>query len=165
MVQNRSCMLGTILMLFGLLCSKANAMPETAFRGELDYAAFRRAVDQGASVRIEASPGGTGASAMMLAKTPRLIIDGPCNSACAWAFVRHAHACFTPRATFGFHAAHDPGTGRRLGEATEYWLDLTRPSLRSRLSSLKRSSAIVRITAQSMKKYYPDRVCGSGATG
>ncbi len=84
------------------------------FKGELNYEAFKRAADKGASIRITQSPGGTGAAAMMLGRTKGLVIDGRCQSACAWAFVQNEGACFTKRASFDFHAAHDPGTGRRL---------------------------------------------------
>ena len=55
------------------------------FKGELNYDAFKRASDKGVGIRITQSPGGTGAAAMVLGRAKGLVIDGVCNSACAWA--------------------------------------------------------------------------------
>ena len=145
--------------------AQANPARTVEFRGELDYRAFEAAAAHGASVRITQSPGGTGAAAMMLARVPHLVIDGTCNSACAWAFIRSEASCFTPRAVFGFHGAHDPGTGKRLPAATNYWLDTVRPTLRVRLSRLKMSSAVIRVSARQMLTYYRDRACTHSAKG
>jgi len=134
------------------------------FQGELNYEAFKRASAKGVAIRITNSPGGTGAAAMVLGRAKGLVIDGRCQSACAWAFVQNQSACFTSRASFDFHAAHDPGTGRRLTAATDYWLSTVGPELRSRLSSLRTSSSLVRISAKEMARYYGGRACGaSGA--
>jgi hypothetical protein len=100
---------------------------------------------------------------MALARVKGLVIDGPCNSACAWAFVRNTNACFTLRATFGFHAAHDPGTGRRITAATDYWLSTVGPALRARLSALRTSSAVIKLSAAEMLRYSAGRVCGRPA--
>ena len=129
------------------------------FKGELNYEAFKRAADKGASIRITQSPGGTGAAAMMLGRTKGLVIDGRCQSACAWAFVQNEGACFTKRASFDFHAAHDPGTGRRLQAATDYWLSTVGPELRARLSGLRSSSSLIRVSAKEMARYYGARQC------
>lgn len=131
------------------------------FSGELNYAAFRAAAERGTAVTIKYSPGGTGASALALARIPNVVIDGRCNSACAWSFVRNANACFTARASFGFHAAHDPGTGRRLNAATGYWLQHVRPSLRGKLHALLGTSSLIRVSASQMRRHYGDRVCGA----
>lgn len=131
------------------------------FRGELSYTEFEAAAASHKSVRIKRSPGGTGAAAMMLGRVKQLVIDGPCNSACAWAFVRHANACFTARASFGFHGAHDPGTGRRMPVATNYWLSTVREPLRERLQGLLKSSRVIRLRAKDMRRYYGDRACGA----
>ena len=56
------------------------------FSGELNYATFREAAARNATVTIRYSPGGTGASALALARVRKLVIDGACNSACAWSF-------------------------------------------------------------------------------
>ena len=100
------------------------------FKGMLNYDTFKRAQAQGVGIRITQSPGGTGAAAMVLGRAKGLVIDGKCQSACAWAFVQNKSACFTSRAVFDFHAAHDPGTGRRLTAATDYWLSTVGPALR-----------------------------------
>jgi hypothetical protein len=131
------------------------------FNGQLSYETFSRARAQKKAVRITYSPGGTGAAALQLARVSNVVIDGRCNSACAWAFVRSNSACFTSRVSFGFHAAHDPGTGRRLNAATGYWLDSVRPSLRGRLSGLLRTSSLITLSAKEMRRYYADRVCGA----
>ena len=131
------------------------------FSGQLNYETFERAAAQNKSVRISYSPGGTGAAALALARVNKVIVDGQCNSACAWSFVKNAGACFTPRASFGFHAAHDPGTGRRLNAATGYWLSTVRASLRPRLEGLLSSSSLIRVSASEMRRYYGDRVCGA----
>jgi hypothetical protein len=130
------------------------------YAGRLSYEKLGAAAARGETVTIRYSPGGTGAAAMALARA-NVVVDGTCNSACAWSFVRNDKACFTPRASFGFHAAHDPGTGQRLDAATGYWLALVRPSLRSRLGGLLSSSKLIRISAAELRKHYPDRVCGA----
>lgn len=134
---------------------------EREFRGQLSYETFQRAARRNETVRVTYSPGGTGAAALALARVSNVVIDGACNSACAWAFVRNPGACFTKRASFGFHAAHDPGTGRRLNAATQYWLASVRGSLRGRLDVLLTSSRLVRVSAHEMRQYYGDRACGA----
>ncbi len=131
------------------------------FKGELNYDAFKRASDKGVGIRITQSPGGTGAAAMVLGRAKGLVIDGRCQSACAWAFVQNQSACFTKRASFDFHAAHDPGTGRRLTAATDYWLSTVGPELRARLSGLRTSSSLIRVSAREMAGYYGNRQCGA----
>jgi hypothetical protein len=131
------------------------------FKGELNYDAFKRASDKGVGIRITQSPGGTGAAAMVLGRARGLVIDGRCQSACAWAFVQNQSACFTKRASFDFHAAHDPGTGRRLTAATDYWLSTVGPELRARLSGLRTSSSLIRVSAREMARYYGGRQCGA----
>ena len=110
-------------------------------------------------MRITYSPGGTGAAALALARA-KVVIDGQCNSACAWSFVKNENACFTSRASFGFHAAHDPGSGRRMNAATTYWLSTVRGSLRGRLTPLLETSSLITLSAQQMRAHYGDRVCG-----
>jgi hypothetical protein len=131
------------------------------FQGELSYEAFEAATARNTAIRIKRSPGGTGAAAMMLGRVNGLVIDGRCDSACAWAFVRNPTACFTRRASFGFHAAHDPGTGRRMPTATTYWLGTVRPPLRARLDGLRTSSRVIHLGFNDMRRYYADRVCGA----
>jgi hypothetical protein len=131
------------------------------FRGELNYSTFESAAAKNKGVRIKRSPGGTGAAAMMLGRVKKLVIDGRCDSACAWAFARNPNACFTGRASFGFHGAHDPGTGRRMPVATKYWLGTVRAPLRGRLQGLMTSSRVIRLSSAQMRRYYADRVCGA----
>ena len=65
-----------------------------------------------AEVRIEGSPGGEATSFIHLferlrASHQRVVIDGPCFSACTLVLVivPRSRICVTPRAVFGFHAA------------------------------------------------------------
>jgi len=70
------------------------------------------AVPASAEVRILASPGGqVGPFLQMFAAVgesgERVVIDGPCLSACTLVLmsVPHRRICVTPRAILGFHAA------------------------------------------------------------
>ena len=142
--------------------AEASAAPRNVqHSGELNYTKFRSAAARGETVTIRYSPGGTGASALALARIPKVVVDGVCNSACAWSFVKSRNACFTSRASFGFHAAHDPGTGRRLNAATSYWLQSVRPSLKGRLNGLLSTSRLIRVSAAEMRRHYGDRACGA----
>ena len=132
---------------------------EIVVSGELSLEMAQRARQSGGVIRVTGSPGGSGAAAVELARS-RVIIDGPCNSACAWSFISNQQACFTQRASFGFHAAHDPGTHRRMDAATDYWLAQTRVSLRGQLGGLKTSSRLIIFTAGHMAQHYGDRACG-----
>jgi hypothetical protein len=65
-----------------------------------------------AEVRIEGSPGGEATSFIDFFETlrqshERVVIDGPCFSACTLVLVivPRSRICVTPRAVFGFHAA------------------------------------------------------------
>lgn len=65
-----------------------------------------------AEVRIEGSPGGEATSFIhfferLRASHQRVVIDGPCFSACTLVLViiPRSRICVTPRAVFGFHAA------------------------------------------------------------
>jgi hypothetical protein len=65
-----------------------------------------------ADVRVTNDPGGEITAYLrkfhdMRAAGERLVIDGPCLSACTLftAFIPRDHVCVTPRAVLGFHAA------------------------------------------------------------
>jgi hypothetical protein len=73
-----------------------------------------------ADIRIRSSPGGQiGEFLEMFVAVresgERVIIDGPCLSACTLVLgvVPKDRICVTPRAVFGFHAAWMPTTGGR----------------------------------------------------
>ena len=127
--------------------------------GELKTSVFQDALAHDRRIIVKSSPGGSGASALALARVKSVVIDGPCLSACAWAFVLSEHACFTRRAAFGFHASHDPGTGRRMPEVTRYWLALARPLLRPEIANIETSSKVVPVGLAMMRKHYGDREC------
>lgn len=132
---------------------------ETVITGELDYQALRS--NHGA-IRVASSPGGSGAAALELARADHVVIDGTCNSACAWAFIASQNACFTANARFGFHGAFDPGTGKSMPVATGYWLAQVRGSLRGRLEPLQSSRGVIQLSARQMMQHYGDRACGTG---
>jgi hypothetical protein len=136
---------------------------ETVVSGEIDLASMKRARGQNSVIRITQSPGGSGAGAMELARASGVVVDGTCNSACAWAFVTNPRACFTANASFGFHAAHDPGTGRHMGAATDYWLGQVNGALRSRLDGLRSTSKLITVNANEMARYYRDRACAGNS--
>lgn len=79
-----------------------------------------------AEVRIHSSPGGQiGKFAMLFAMVresgERVVIDGPCLSACTLvlSLVPRSRICVTRRAVLGFHAAWRPGhDGRPLTSAS-----------------------------------------------
>ena len=134
--------------------------------GELKTSVFDDALAHDRRIIVMSSPGGTGASALALSRVKSVVIDGPCLSACAWAFVLSEHACFTRRAAFGFHASHDPGTGRRMLKVTRYWLALARPSLRPEIANIETSSKVIPVGLAMMRKHYGDREChGVGRLG
>jgi hypothetical protein len=114
--------------------------------------------NDGRRVRIKSTPGGSGASAVALARHS-VIIDGPCNSACAWSFVSNERACFTTRASFGFHIASDPGTGRPMPAVTNMWLDQTRGELAEALRVKFKSSSYVQMSGRQVAVHYPERAC------
>jgi hypothetical protein len=73
-----------------------------------------------ADVRITRDPGGEIVSYLnkyreMRATGERLVIDGPCLSACTLftALIPRDHVCVTPRAVLGFHAASYYDDARR----------------------------------------------------
>jgi hypothetical protein len=114
--------------------------------------------DDEAEIRVIQSPGGSGAAAMALARHP-VKVDGPCNSACAWSFVINERACFTAKASFGFHAAYDPGTGTTMPTVTAYWIDQATPSLSELIANRIGKTGIVTLSAIQMKAHYPERAC------
>ena len=134
--------------------------------GELKTSVFEDALAHDRWIIVKYSPGGSGASALALSRVKSVVIDGPCKSACAWAFLLSEHACFTRRAAFGFHASHDPGTGNPMPEVTRYWLAITRPGLRPAIQKIETSSRVIPVALSMMRQHYGDRECrGAGRRG
>ena len=83
------------------------------------------AMPASAEVRILASPGGQVGPFLRLFETvrasgERVVIDGPCLSACTLVLMSlpRSRICVTPRAIFGFHAATSRDfLGRHVHEA------------------------------------------------
>src|ERR1700716_3520127 len=75
-----------------------------------------------ATVRIKADPGGQIGPylenlAVLRSSGERVIIDGPCLSACTMVLgvIPKDRICVTPKARLGFHAAWHPGENGRQG--------------------------------------------------
>jgi len=87
-----------------------------------------------ATVRIRADSGGQIGPylenlAALRSSGERVIIDGPCLSACTMLLgvIPHSRICVTPRARLGFHAAwHPAGHGQQVTsrEATQLLMDI-----------------------------------------
>jgi hypothetical protein len=65
----------------------------------------------------------------------RVIIDGPCNSACTlWFSLPPSQICVTPRAVFGFHSAMDSVTGMPAPKWNEALMSAYPPHVRNLIS-------------------------------
>jgi hypothetical protein len=94
-----------------------------------------------AAVRIKADPGGQIGPylenlALLRSSGERVIIDGPCLSACTMVLgvIPRNRICVTPRARLGFHAAWHPGeNGRPVTSraATQLLMDIYPEDVRS----------------------------------
>jgi len=103
-------------------------------------AALMMSTAQGA-VRIKADPGGQIGPYLenlvaLRGSGERVIIDGPCLSACTMLLgvIPHERICVTPRARLGFHAAwHPGGNGQQVTsrEATQLLMDIYPENVRS----------------------------------
>jgi hypothetical protein len=93
------------------------------------------------AVRIVADPGGQIGPylenlAALRNSGERVIIDGPCLSACTMVLgvIPHERICVTPRAKLGFHAAWNPGDNGRpvmSKAATQLLMDIYPERVRS----------------------------------
>ena len=96
---------------------------------------------QSAAVRIVSDPGGQIGPylenlAALRNSGERVIIDGPCLSACTMVLgvIPHERICVTPRARLGFHAAWNPGDNGRpvmSKAATQLLMDIYPERVRS----------------------------------
>jgi hypothetical protein len=94
-----------------------------------------------AAVRIKADPGGQIGPylenlAALRSSGERVIIDGPCLSACTMLLgvIPRNRICVTPRARLGFHAAWHPGENDRpitSRAATQLLMDIYPENVRS----------------------------------
>ena len=94
-----------------------------------------------AALRIKADPGGQIGPylenlAALRSSGERVIIDGPCLSACTMVLgvIPRNRICVTPRARLGFHAAWHPGeNGRPITSraATQLLMDIYPENVRS----------------------------------
>ena len=97
-----------------------------------------------AAVRIKADPGGQIGPYLenlvaLRSSGERVIIDGPCLSACTMVLgvIPHERICVTPRARLGFHAAWKPdGNGRPVTSlvATKLLMDIYPDNVRGWLA-------------------------------
>ena len=112
----------------------------------------------GRKIIVRGTPGGRLGSAHVFRRAPGLIIDGQCDSSCALGFVMNPRACFTHRASFGFHGV--ASNGYLSPRATAWALGKIRASLRRRIAGTLHAGGIARISSHEMRRYYPDRRCG-----
>lgn len=81
---------------------------------------------------VKNSPGGEltsfqAAARQAKASGRRVVIDGPCYSACAiFADMARSRVCVTPRARFGFHQGYV--VGQRLGSSSYYLMGRFKPT-------------------------------------
>jgi hypothetical protein len=97
-----------------------------------------------AAIRIQASNGGRIGDYLVIfdrmrATGEKIIIDGPCLSACTLVLsvIPTERICVTPRAVLGFHAAWKPdrrGRPLRHAEATQLMLETYPPPVRQWIS-------------------------------
>jgi hypothetical protein len=106
-------MTGAIIATIGRVASVASACLTLSMPAEAD-------------VRILASPGGTVGSfldffALVRASGERVVIDGPCLSACTLVLstLPQDRICVTRRAAFGFHGARSVGASGHLDAEPE----------------------------------------------
>lgn len=125
------------------------------FSGYMGHAQVSRLY--GRRIIVRGTSGGRLGAAHVFRRAPALIIDGRCDSACALGFVMNRRACFTARASFGFHGVASNGT--LSPHATAWALGKLRNSLRRRVASTMYAGGVARISSHEMARYYPDRRC------
>ena len=152
----------SIIFAATLVAVSGPAGAQEPFSGFMTIDGAKRAAQTGLIIRR--SNGGQIGAAYELRRARMLIIDGPCYSACAWAFVENRRACFTPRASFAFHAVSGGTRGHNTFQTT--WLvHGLRPSLRSRVAHALKSGGLAHFSARQMRLHYPDRDCSRYARG
>lgn len=152
----------SIIFAATLISVSGPARAQESFTGFMTIDGAKRAAHTGLIIRR--SNGGQIGAAYELRRARVLIIDGPCYSACAWAFVENKRACFTPRASFAFHAVSGSTRGQNTFQTT--WLvHGLRPSLRSRVAHVLKSGGLAHFSARQMRLHYPDRDCSRYARG
>lgn len=88
----------------------------------------------------------------------RVVIDGPCYSACAWMFTSHRNVCWTERAQFAFHRPSKPDGSTDYFTGT--WMAaFVRPGLKRYAQSSLGTSDLVHVPASAVRSAYGDRRC------
>lgn len=126
--------------------------------GNLTYGGALAAARTGHPIVIRNSSGGSMAGAHALVGH-RVIVDGPCFSACAWSFAANPKACFTPNASLGFHTLTD-ARGVPMLAATRGQLAHLPGGLQKRVGAVASGQVhAVWIDASTIRAYYPHRAC------
>ena len=135
--------------------ARAGGRSYVTFSGYMGHAQVSRLY--GRRIIVRGTSGGRLGAAHVFRRAPGLIIDGRCDSACALGFVMNPRACFTARASFGFHGVARNGALSRT--STAWAVGKIRSSLRRRVASTMYAGGIARISSREMARYYPDRRC------
>jgi hypothetical protein len=107
---------------------------------------------------INYSGGGVVGHYMELADShSRVVINGPCYSACAWMFTAKRNVCWTQNATFAFHVLKHNGSHNFVGTG---WLAAdVRKGLQRYAFETASTSALVHVPQAAVQSTYPDRRC------
>jgi hypothetical protein len=137
--------------------ARAGGRSYVTFSGYMGHAQVSRLY--GRRIIVRGTSGGRLGAAHVFRRAPGLIIDGRCDSACALGFVMNPRACFTNRASFGFHGVARNGALSRT--STAWAVGKIRSSLRRRVAPAMYAGGVARISSRQMVRYYPDRRCSS----
>jgi hypothetical protein len=107
---------------------------------------------------ISRSDGGVVGHYMALADShSRVVIDGPCYSACAWMFTSKRNVCWTPNARFAFHMLTYKGADNLGGTG---WLAAdVRKGLQRYAYATANTRDLVHVPSATVQSVYPDRRC------
>jgi hypothetical protein len=107
---------------------------------------------------ISHSGGGVVGHYMALADSHlRIVIDGPCYSACAWMFTSKENVCWTANARFAFHMLRYKGEDNPGGTG---WLAAdVRKGLQRYAYATANTRDLVHVPSEAVRSAYPDRRC------
>ncbi len=149
-----------ISIMFSLQPAHAGGRNYVIFSGYMGHAQVSQLY--GRRIIVRGTSGGRLGAAHVFRRAPVLIIDGRCDSACALGFVMNPRACFTTRASFGFHGVARNGALSRT--STAWAVGKIRSSLRRRVAPAMYAGGIARISSRQMARYYPERRCSRRKT-
>lgn len=110
-------------------------------------------------VIVRSSEGAHGRKPIEAVSSVPMIVDGPCYSGCAIAFLINGNACFTKRARFALHMPYSDITGQRFPYAAQFWVEKFQPNvpLNIRLAMFRRE--LTYFSAAQMTAAVPHKTC------